>query len=307
MIMKKFIVLLIGIAAYLQVVAQQEYSYTFFGDNRNFVNPAAAGTNPFGSVTGMFRKQWVGVEGTPVSGGVTFDMPFKKQNMGIGALVYQDHIGVTNQTNIAAMYAYHLKLSRGHYLSFGLSGGMDVVNTDYTNLTYWDAGDQTLENDYVNVIVPHIGFGIQYFWEDLYVGVSLPRMLSVNADQFNSINFSNAPALLTHYYFNAGYHFKFRNDMSFKPGLLLKYVGNSPLRVDVALPFWYKEMLGFGVTYKSLGFLSTFLQYNLKDILVFGYAFDFSMNPLQGYSKGTHEAMIQYRFGKRGLTGSSRL
>ena len=305
--MKKIFAIIILVTASTVSFSQQEYTYTFFGDNRNFINPAAAGTNQYGSVTGMFRKQWAGVEGTPISGGVTFDMPFKKQNMGIGALIYQDNIGVTNQTNIAAMYAYHLKLSRDHFLSFGLSAGMDLVNTDYSQLTYWDAGDQTLENDYVNVIVPHVGFGVQYFWEDLYVGVSLPRLLAINGDQFNAINMNTAPSLLTHYYFNAGYNWEIKRDLSLKPSVMLKFVKNSPLRVDVSIPLWFKEMIGFGVTYKSLGFLSTFLQYNLKDIIVFGYGFDFSMNPLQGYSKGTHEAMIQWRFNTGGGSGSGRL
>ena len=305
--MKKLVGLIILVAAYSVSFAQQEYTYTFFGDNRNFVNPAAAGTNEYGSVTGLFRKQWAGVEGTPTSGGITFDMPFERQNMGIGALVYQDHIGVTNQTNISAMFAYHLKLSRDHFLSFGLSAGMDLVNTDYSSLTYWDAGDQTLENDYVNVVVPHVGFGLQYYWKDLYVGVSLPRMLAINGDQFNAINMNTAPSLLTHYYFNAGYNFEFRNGIGLRPAVMLKYVSNTPLRVDVSLPVWFKNTIGVGVTYKSLGFLSAFLQYNLKDMFVFGYAFDFSTNALQGYSKGTHEAMIQWRFGNRSIGGTSRL
>lgn len=304
--MTKLFTLLVLLAVSTVVLAQQEYTYTFFPENRNFVNPAAAGTAEYGSLTGMFRKQWAGVEGTPTSGGLTFDMPIGK-NMGVGGLVYQDNIGVTSQTNIGGMYSYHLKLARDHYLAFGVSAGMDLVNTRYDRLVYWDANDQVLAEDYVNVIVPHIGFGVQYFWKDFYVGLSVPRMISVNSDQFNSINFSDAPSLVTHYYLTGGYHFRFRNDLSFKPSVLMKYTNNAPLQADINLTLYFKEMLGFGVTYKSLGFLSTFLTYNIKDIIVIGYGFDFSMNALQGYSKGTHEAMLQWRFNNRGSSGSSRL
>ncbi|MBD3637392.1 MAG: type IX secretion system membrane protein PorP/SprF [Crocinitomicaceae bacterium] len=305
--MKKLLVLIILIAASQTGLAQQEYTYTFFGDNKSFYNPAAAGTNDYMSLTGMFRKQWVGFEGSPTSGGVTFDMPIKNQNMGVGGMVYQDHIGVTNQTNIAGMYSYQLKITNEHKLAFGVNVGMDIVNTKFDRLTYWDGGDAVLADDYVNVIVPHFGFGAYYFFDEFYAGFSIPRMISVNSDQFNSINFSDAPSLVTHYYFTSGYKFNLKNDFSLKPSLLLKYTNNVIPQVDVSVSTFYKDMIGIGLAYKSLGFLSAFVQYNLKDVVLFGYGFDFSMNPLQQYSKGSHEIMIQYRFGTNKSPGNARL
>lgn len=296
--MKKSLITLITVVVASAAFSQQEYTYTFFGDNRAFYNPAAVGTNDYASLTGAFRKQWVGFAGSPTSGGVTFDMPFSKQNMGIGGMVYQDHIGVTNHTNVAAMYSYHLKITRKHKLAFGVNAGFDLVNAKFADLAYWDANDQVFADDYVNVFVPHFGFGVQYFFEEFYAGISIPRMISVNSDQFNSINFSNAPSLVTHYYFSTGYNFKTKGDLSIKPSVLVKYTNNVTPQVDVSVAGWYKQMVGLGIAYKSLGFLSTFIQYNMKDAIVFGYAFDFSMNPLQQYSSGSHELMIQYRFGK---------
>lgn len=301
--MKNLIVTLIFAGSVSSAFSQQEYTYTFFGDNKIFYNPAAAGTNDYSSLTGTFRKQWVGFDGSPTSGGLTFDMPFKKQNIGIGGLIYQDHVGVTNQTNIAGSFSYHLKITKEHKIAFGINAGMDIVNTKFDRLVYWDANDLTLSDDYVNVIVPHIGFGAYYFYEEFYAGISIPRMISVNADQFNSINFADAPSLVSHYYFTTGYHFKFKNDYSLKPSVLVKYTNNIAPQVDVSVAMYYQEMIGMGIAYKSLGFVSAFLQYNIKDAVVIGYGFDFSTNPLQQYSKGSHEVMIQYRFGAPGKSG----
>ncbi|MCB9225195.1 MAG: type IX secretion system membrane protein PorP/SprF [Crocinitomicaceae bacterium] len=303
--MKKIIGTLIIAVASSIAFSQQEYSYTFFNDNRSFTNPAAVGTEGFGSVTGAFRTQWAGMDGAPTSGGVTFQMPLK--NMGVGAMVYQDHIGVTNQTNIAGMYSYHLKISREHKVAFGVSAGMDLVNTKYDRLLYWDAGDQVFSNDYVNVIVPHIGIGAQYFFEDFYAGISVPRLVSVNSDQFNSINFADAPSMVTHAYLSSGYTFRLKNDVSLIPSILAKYTKNTPPRVDVSFTTMYKDMLGFGLAYKSLGFLSVYMKYQLKDFFVIGYGFDFSMNALQSYSKGSHEVMLQYRFGTTRSMGAARM
>jgi type IX secretion system PorP/SprF family membrane protein len=302
--MKKFIYTMIMAVVGTTAFSQQEYTYTFFPDNRAFINPAAAGTEGFGSVTGAFRTQWAGMDGNPTSGGVTFQMPLK--NMGVGGMVYQDQIGVTNQTNIQGMYSYHLKISRKHKLAFGVSAGMDLVNTKYDRLIYWDSGDQVFADDFVNVIVPHLGFGAHYFFEDFYAGISVPRLVSVNADQFNSINFSDAPSLVTHMYFNTGYTFRLRNDVSLIPSLLAMYTANTPPRVDLAFTVMHKDMLGFGAAYKSLGFVSIFMKYQFQDLFQIGYGFDFSTNALQSYSNGTHEIMLQYRFGQKG-PGQARL
>jgi len=293
--MRKITITLIAVLVSMATIAQQEYTYTFFGDNNNFYNPAAAGTKDYISVTGMFRKQWVGFDGSPTSGGVTFDMPFQRKNMGIGGMVYQDHIGVTNQTNIAGMYSYHLKINREHRLAFGINAGIDIVNTKFDRLAYWDAGDNTLADDYVNVIVPHFGVGVYYFFDKFYAGISIPRMISMNSDQFNSINFSDAPSLVTHYYFTSGYQFKLNNKYSLKPSILFKYTNNVKPQLDVSVAMYYDNKVGVGLAYKSLGFLSLFMKYNIKDVFVLGYGFDFSMNPLQQYSSGSHELMLQYR------------
>ena len=277
--------------------AQQEYTYTFFGDNTSFFNPAATGTQDFASLTGVFRKQWVGFDGSPTSGGVTYEAPLKKFNMGLGGMVYQDHVGVTNQTNVAALYSYQIKLNDKNKLAFGVNAGIDLVNTKYEKLLYWDQGDEIFENNYVNVFVPHFGIGAYYYTKKFYAGISIPRLMSVNADQFNSANFQNAPSLLTHYYLNAGYTADLNDNFSLKTAMLLKYVKNVNPQVDVSVLAMYKKMIGLGISYKSLGFASTFLQYNYKDAIVFGYAFDFSLNPLQGYTKGSHEILLQYRFG----------
>ena len=239
--MKRLIYILITVVAGSTAFSQQEYTYTFFGDNQAFFNPAATGTRDYISLTGAFRKQWVGFDGSPTSGGVTFDMPIANQNMGVGGMVYQDHAGVTNQTNIAAMYSYHVRLSDKHRLSFGVNAGMDLVNTKFDRLVYWDQGDQVYANDYVNVVVPHFGIGAYYYFDKFYAGISIPRMISMNSDQFNSINFENAPSMVTHYYLTTGYEFQLKNDFSLKTNLLLKYTNNVMPQGDLSVSCFYKK------------------------------------------------------------------
>ena len=182
-----------------------------------------------------------------------------------------------------------------------------MINTKYNRLNYWDAGDQVFAEDYVNVFVPHIGIGAQYFFEDFYAGFSIPRLISINGDQFNTVNFADAPSMVTHMYFNTGYTFHLKNKVDLIPALLAKYTANAPPRIDLSFTCMYHDMLGFGMAYKSLGFVSVFMKYQLKELFQIGYGFDFSTNALQGYSKGSHEVMLQYRFGTKKSLGAARM
>jgi hypothetical protein len=105
----------------------------------------------------------------------------------------------------------------------------------------------------------------------------------------------------------SGYDFELKNDFSLRPSVLLKYTTNVIPQMDLSVVTYYKDMIGLGLAYKSLGFVSTFLQYNYNDAVLVGYGFDFSVNPLQQYSKGSHEIMIQYRFGMPESTSNPSL
>lgn len=277
-------------------IAQQEYTYTFFGENTAFFNPAAAGSHSYGTLTGSFRKQWLGFSGSPTSGGVLYEAPIKKYNMGFGAMLYQDHIGVTNQTHTGAIYSYHLLLDKTKKLAFGLNAGLDLVSTKYQQLVYWDLNDEVFQSNYISQVVPHFGAGAHYYSEKLYAGISVPRIISINSGQFNSVNPPNAPVFLSHYYLNAGYDANINDNFSIRTALLFKHVRNIRPQVDISFLAMYKKLVGIGAAYKSLGFASAFLQYHYKEAVIFGYAYDFSLNPLQQYSKGSHEILLQYRF-----------
>jgi len=294
--MKKQILLLIAIVTGFTGFSQQEYTYTFFGNNLSFFNPAATGTKDKSILNGSFRKQWVGLDGTPTSGGLTYELPLKKYNMGVGAMINQDHVGVTNQSNVAGLYSYSIRLDRTQRLAFGVNAGIDLINTKNSRLTYWDENDAIFSEDYINLIVPHIGVGIHYYTDKLNIGVSVPRIISTNSNQFNSIDYKDVPSLVTHYYLTAGYNFMINSDFDLKSNLLFKYTNNVIPQGDLSVIAYYKNLFGLGVAYKSFGFVSAILQYNNHDALIFGYAFDFSLGPIQNYTKGSHEILIQYRF-----------
>lgn len=276
--------------------AQQEYSFSHYSDVRSVFNPASTGTEGFQKITAVFRKQWVGLSGSPMNGGINYEHPLEKFNMGLGGYVFSDKIGETSLTNVVVNYRYSLKLGTDHKLAFGLSLGADFINTNNDRLVYWDESDEMFSGGNYSVVVPRAGLGINFYGDRYFVGISVPRLLTFNDKHNVSINKDDLPSLVSHYYLSGGYNFELSNEFDLRTSLLTKYTPNVIPQGDINVMAIYKKMIGLGIGYKSLGFGSVNALYNYKEVFSFGYSFDFTLTRIADYSKGSHEIMLRYSF-----------
>lgn len=273
--------------------AQQEYSFSHYAFSNSFLNPGATGTAGTQNITGLFRKQWAGFNGSPMTGGISYDHPLDKYKMGLGGFVFSDKIGETTMTNVVANYSYHLKLDDKHKLGMGIAAGADFISTDFDRLIYWDQNDQVFSGKQ-NVVVPRVGVGFHFFADKYYVGISVPRILTFNDDNNVSINKENLPSLVSHYYLTGGYNFDLGEQFELKTSTLAKYTPNVIMQGDINATCIYNKMIGLGVGYKSLGFVTFNLLYTYDEVVSIGYAFDMTTTKMRNYSKGSHEVMITY-------------
>lgn len=274
--------------------AQQEHSFTNYFEVNPYYNPAATGNEETQNITGLFRKQWVGLAGSPMSGGILYDRRLDKLNMGLGGFVFTDFIGVTMMNSIVANYSYRLKLNDKHTLAFGVDAGVDIYTTDHDRLVYWDE-DEMFDNQQGTNVVPHIGAGVQYSTENLYVGFSVPRLVNFNNNSPISIKAQDLPSIVSNYYLNFGYRFDLNSQFKMQINALGKYTGNVMPQGDLNAMVTYNNMIGLGVGYKSLGFATTYLHYTYQNVVTIGYGFDFTLTRVANYSNGSHEILVKYR------------
>ena len=114
----------------LSANAQQDAQYTQFMFNKVAFNPAYAGSHKAPCLSGIYRTQWVNLDGAPVSQNVNFHMPLFNNRVGIGLSIYHDDIGPTNTWNYAMQYAYRVKVAGGD-LSFGVQGQIRDYQVDW--------------------------------------------------------------------------------------------------------------------------------------------------------------------------------
>ena len=220
--MKRICLIIVLMAAFCgRLSAQQNPLYSQYMFNHLVINPAYAGTKPYLSLTGIVRKQWMGIEGSPLTGSVSLHGPLKNRKMGLGILINNDHIGIIDQTDVYGSYAYHIPVSSGH-LSLGLSGGFSLYSSNISELKYWDGSDPLYQSNSINNILPNFGAGAFYYSEHFYAGLSAPQLLSYDSNDKLSVKKQYIHHPAPHYYFTSGYVFDTKGLTKIKPSFVVR-------------------------------------------------------------------------------------
>lgn len=292
------IYLLVGLLV-ISVVAfsQQSPLMSHYMFNGLLLNPAYAGSKEYVSTTMMYRKQWAGIEGAPVTYSGTIHGLLKKKRLGLGLLLQQDKIGVTKQTDIYGMLAYHLPLGNGK-LSVGMQAGVSNFSSEVVKLTYWDPGDKVFDFNTYSSLLPNAGLGAYYYQDLFYAGVSAPFLLSYDPNDASSID----AGTLVHkqvrkYYATAGGVIETESELKFKPSVLLRYEEGAKLQYDVNLNLLINEIFWIGTSYRSKEAVVFLFEYQVSRKFRLGYSYDYTIGELGNYNSGSHEVMLGYDFG----------
>ena len=277
--------------------AQQDPQYTQYMYNTQVVNPAYAGSRDVLSFGLLYRTQWVGFDGAPKTVTFTGDTPIGSlDNMGLGLSIVRDEIGPVIESNINIDYSYTINTSDNAKLSFGIKGGLGLLDVDFTKLNIYDGGD-VFAGNIDNKLQPQIGAGVYYNTEKFYAGLSVPNFLTTKHFDASSITNPNVETLAAerlHYFLITGYVFDLSDNLKFKPATLAKVVSGSPLQVDVSANFLLYEKVTLGVSYRWSAAISALVGFQATDEIFIGFAYDYQSTDIEDYSDGSYEFMIRF-------------
>ena len=262
------------------------------------INPAFAGSRGALNIATFYRKQWVGVEGTPKTLTFSIDAPFIDQKIGLGLIIISDKIGVTKENQFNANYAYKINLGEG-ILSFGLGAGVIVTNTAFSDLIVIDQGDEIYLTNSRNFVVPNFSFGIHYSIHNYFAGFSIPRFLSYRFDFDRNKYVLNNDMSNYSYLFNSGYIFEISPKITFFPSTLLRYSAVSTVKkfqYDMNTHFCFFDKFGLGGSYRNNRSFAGLFQFQPNNQLRIAYTYNFGISKLGRYSNGSHEIMLRYEF-----------
>ncbi|MCW2121132.1 type IX secretion system membrane protein PorP/SprF [Flavobacterium sp. 7A] len=276
--------------------AQQDAQFTQYMYNTMAINPAYAGMRNKMSIFALHRTQWVGLDGAPVTNNVSMHTPINGGNMGIGVSVLNDRIGPSDETDFGVNFSYNIKTSETFKLSFGIKGSVNLLNVDFSKLTYLTPTDKSFESSIDNKLSPNIGAGIYLYSHNTYVGFSIPNMLETK--HFDKYASDGASSYISkeklHYFLTAGHVFDLTGDIKFKPSILTKVTQGAPLQVDLSTNFLINDKFVIGAAYRWSAAVSAMVGFQVSDSWFIGYGYDLETTQLARYNSGSHEIFLRY-------------
>ena len=291
--MKKITIYILLLFCIVRLEAQQKPLTTLFMTNPFAINPALAGTYGFFQIISNNRFQWVGFEDAPITNTLSFFGPLKNHPMGYGGTITYDVTGPVSMGSFYGSYAYYYTIDESKKISMGLNLGMMQYRVDMSKIELAES-DPIYANGTRNIITPDASLGV-YFWEGAYsVGIIATHLLN------NKLNFGDNPTglskLKSHFYLTAGYKHFFNREWAVEPTLILKKVSPAPYQLDFNARGFYKNMVWFGVSYRTQEALSILVGYIYEKKIQIGYSYDIVLNPLGAHNFGSHELVLSYKF-----------
>jgi type IX secretion system PorP/SprF family membrane protein len=311
-----FCLLMPAITAPAQTLRFSQYTF-----NGLSLNPAYAGYKESWYCNAAYRHQWTDMPGAPRTGAVSIDgtpnTPGKR--LGLGLQCAFDKLGPQQTLSMYGSYAYRIPLDENgnKRICFGIGAGLTQYSLDGGALQYNHDNDEIIPLIRLRRLVPDFRFGIYYYSPRYYAGISVMDLLSgyMDGPRYNWRGNDYAAISKTrHYYLTAGARWPLSAQVSLKPSFLLKEDFNNPTQLDLNAAVLIKELLWIGASWRTAVRLwdQAQLPRNLsqQDAVCFmieiyasktmrlGYAYDYTLNGLASYEKGSHEISLGYTLGK---------
>lgn len=299
---KAFIAMLLFMS--ITFYGQQEPHYTQYMYNTSMINPAYAGSKGNTNIYGLYRAQWVGLEGAPTTANIAMHKPIDGTNLGYGFSVLNDRIGPSDETQLSADLSYTIFLNKDNRFAFGVKVAGNLLNIDYNKLNQYTPGEGILQNNVVNRFSPNIGTGAFYYNRTGYLGLSVPMLLDTK--RYDDVANSTVNQRY-HVYLIGGKVYDLDYNLKFKPAFVAKAVAGAPLQVDLSGNFMFNEKFTLGLGYRWSASVSAMAGFQVNNKMFIGYGYDRETTKLSSYNSGSHELFLLFDlFGKSPKVDSPR-
>ena len=292
----------------LHLSAQQPAQYSLYMLNPYAYNPAAAGMEQTLVATGIYRAQWVGLDGAPTSQHINANMPLSIASSGVGLKIENDALGAHRTTRVVGSWSFQRALNRSTVLSVGVGLGFLQYALDGAKLRTVDGqyepggpisnNDPNLPDGKVQAGVPLAEAGIYMSGKRLQLGLGLTPAFAPRLNSSTSQNGALALRVRQGWFAHALYTMPLNERLVLRPSFLLKSdITETQMEISV-LGRWDNNIFagaswrGYSSTSRDALVLLGGLPLNEKTTLA--YAYDVPLSALQAVQRGSHEILLRY-------------
>jgi type IX secretion system PorP/SprF family membrane protein len=300
---KQFLFYIFALLFFRNGIGQQLPQYTQWTSHQFALNPAHAGIKNCLDIHSLFRSQWVGFDGAPKSGFLTFSAPMNSlrrhalsERHGFGVKFEYDNIGpfASNRLNLA--YASHFNFTADKRLSLGLYAGFVQFNYAGNSLTTI-APDPTISKD-ISFMKPDATFGAWWNTENYYLGMTIQNIFRSKWDDIGNNN-----RFQLHTTFNGGARLTLNKFYTVIPSFLLKIPPTGKAVMDINVLFNYLNKFGIGGGLRNTNAFLCLVNFKINSQFSVHYSFDYTLSSIHN---NTHEFSIIYNTCKKRETGTTK-
>ncbi len=280
-------------------LAQQLPLYGQYALNPYLYNPAAAGQGEAVQVLALYRNQWAGIPGAPETQALLVNGPVRNQKMGLGFTAYNDVTNVIGRTGFLGTYAYRLQVARAHFLSFGVSAGAAQQRIYFERIRAQDPYEQSLLANAEHKTAFDGNCGVLYTTGNFQAGLAAHQLFRHKLTYRNRADFRQLDyRLVNHYTASLQYRKNLgQTPWSVTPTLLLRSVQGLPVQFDLNATARWHDKVWFGLSYRQASSVGASWGALIDDRLTIGYGYELPVGAVAGFSSGSHEVALGYRFG----------
>jgi type IX secretion system PorP/SprF family membrane protein len=280
------------------------------------INPACTGSDYYPTAHSSVKKQWLGINDSPVTFFLGGDFRLGKydfydpkgylnkgplkltDNIGLGSAVFRDSNGPVTTTGGMLSYAYHLPVNKYSRLSLGLSVLLIQHSLNTSILKPAHPEDQYLFNGDDRLFRANLGIGVYYHNINYFAGASIMKVFP------DIIGFSDRNASQPSYFIFGGYKFnRNSNTFNFEPSACFIKSGYFKSGLDFHAKLYVKRLNWIAVSWKTNGNMNFQFAVRLYKMVYAGYNFEYSAGNISAYNMGSHEISLGINLGLVGVEG----
>ncbi|MEL6561522.1 MAG: PorP/SprF family type IX secretion system membrane protein [Bacteroidota bacterium] len=331
--MKKMCIVALLVILQTQIVCGQTnilLSQSF--ENLSIYSPSFTGANDFLDIKTGFRRQWVGLNGSPSNiflhvqspvqvtandfvrnrkraerkggGGKSKDKQVSKLKLGLGGFLVQTSRGPVNQLETAINMAVHVPVSFRTYLSLGLANGINSTTLNLNDLILQNpSADQAINAlalNGSNVSNYHLNASIGIHSDKYYFSYNVWRLTRAKLSGNGALDESNSFA---RHHIVGGYRFKPVNKFEFTGGSQIGFDQGSPTFYELSFRARYYKQYWAGLAYRNDLSLIILLGWQINSTVKFSYSFDYKSSEAENLANASHEVLLGFvLFNKKNST-----
>lgn len=277
--------------------AQDQTNFTHFYLNPYLFNPSYAGIDGQSSLSVIYRKQWMTVDGAPQIANFTLQSPVSPR-VSFAISLTNDTKGLLNNSSALLTFGYNIPLAEKAFVRFGISGGGTWNSIDMNKLEALN-GDPALGNILESNAALTGNAGLSFHINTFQFGASMPTMFSpsyMSQDAFNITEIEPFQSIVV----NASNRFYFGDDKHvFEPYALYRINAGLPPQFEFAGVLHLNHVVWLGGSYKQDFGTSALGGIKLKNRLAIGASYSIQNSGINELNSPSFEVSLNALLGKR--------